>query len=197
MSLTATQKAKVKELEAISELARVDFWNVEKSTSTNEAKNSNLYLAKDRLVRCYVVSAYVYIDELLCELIVQNFFDPNKTSIELWKTKPFKPFNYHVIESLALMRKLALVKEFKPIPKRIGRTVDLLNMIRNAVTHSFFPMNNRDIKNAMRVTYKGKDIYTVEGLRVLQEDVNEAAACLRGLAKRNPRRRLASRGQRS
>ena len=174
MALTPRQKAKVKELEEISKIAGVDFWNVEHSHDDNDAKNVILDLAKDRLIRADVVYSYVLIDELLSDLIARHFFGPGKTLFQLWKTERFKNFNYHVLEGMSLLRKLALVKECNRIPKPIDETITLTNVIRNAVAHSFFPMNKREFKRTSKVTYKGKDIYTLEGLRLFNDEANGA-----------------------
>jgi len=182
MPLTPRQRAKSKELEEISKLVCVDFWNVENSQDGNDIKNIVLDIAKDRLIRSDVVYSYVLIDELLCELICRYFFDPKKTSIQLWKRPQFKMFNYHVLEGMSLLRKLALVKEYSQIPKSIEEIITITNMIRNAVAHSFFPMNKRAFKRTGKVTYKGKDIFTLEGLKIFNDDVNKAVGCLSNLA---------------
>src|SRR2546422_5874251 len=111
MKLTSAQKAKIKTLEQISAIVGVDFWNVEKSDESNDLRNFRLDFAINRLIRSGILSDYVLMDELLCELICRYFFDPTKISIQLWKTAKFKTFNYHVLEELSLMRKLSLVKE--------------------------------------------------------------------------------------
>lgn len=182
MALTPKQKAKVRELEEISKLACVDFWNVQHSNDDNDVKHIVLDLAKDKLVRCDIVHSYVLIDELLCEMICKIFFDPNKTSMQLWKRPQFKMFNYPVLEGMFLMRKLALVKECNQIPKPVEEIIALTNMIRNALAHSFFPMNKRDFRKTGKVTYKGKDIFTLEGLKIFNADIEKAVGCLSNLA---------------
>lgn len=80
------------------------------------------------------------------------------------------------------MRKMALVKEYQKIPKPVQEIITLTNIIRNAVAHSFFPMNKRDFKKTGKVTYKGKDIFTLEGLKLFEDDSNKAVGCLADLA---------------
>jgi hypothetical protein len=46
-ALTPRQKAKVRELEEISKLTNVDFWNVENLYDDNDVRNIVLDLAKD------------------------------------------------------------------------------------------------------------------------------------------------------
>ena len=69
---------------------------------------------------------------------------------------------------------MSLVKEITHIPKKIEETIRLTNMLRNAVAHSFFPMNKRDFKRTKKVTYKGKDVFTIDGLKTFNEDTREA-----------------------
>jgi hypothetical protein len=182
VALTSSQQAKVNELQEISKLVSVDFWNVENSKDDDDQKEVLLELARDRLIRSDIVYSYVLIDESLCELIVRYFFDPTKSSIELWETPQFKMFNYHVLEGMPLLRKLALVKECNDIPKPLEEIIALTNTVRNAVAHSFFPMNKRDFRKTGKVTYKGKDIFTVEGLKRFGDDVDKAVRYLAYLA---------------
>jgi hypothetical protein len=184
--LTARQRAKVKELEEISKIACIDFWNIENANDDNDVINIILDLARDRIIRADVVFSYVLIDELLNDLIVGYFFDPKKSSFQLWKTQKFAHFNYHILEGLSLLRKLALVKEVQKIPKPIDQIITATNVVRNAVAHSFFPMNKREFRHTQKCTYKGKDIFTLDGLKVFDSDVNRAVGFLSHLAHGTP-----------
>jgi len=181
MPLTKAQKKKVEAIKQITKLGGVDFWNIENEPD-NDVRNVLLDICKDRLVRVAIVSHYVLFDELLSDIICQHFFDPSKSSFELWKTKRFRNFNYYVLEELSLLRKLSLVKEIRTIPKSIEETLRLTNLLRNAVAHSFFPMNKRDFKRTKKVSYKGKDVFTVEGMTILDTDTDKAVAHLADLA---------------
>jgi hypothetical protein len=182
MPLTRRQKSKVKELEEISKIAHVDFWNVKDSSDDDDVKDIVLDLAKNRLIRADIIFSYVLTDQLLSELIARHFFDPQKTVRELWETPKFKHFSYHVLEGMSLLRKLALVKEFWQIPKPIEDIITRMNVIRNAIAHVFFPMDKKDFIKIGTVTYKGKDIFTLEGLKVFDDDTNKAVGCLADLA---------------
>ena len=141
-----------------------------------------LDLAKDRTIRADVVFSYVLIHELLSNLICQHFFGTNTTLGRSWrrewKKARFQNFNYHVLEGMSLLRKLALVKEFLTVPKDIEDILSRTNIIRNALAHSFFPMNKRDFRKSGIATYKGKDIFSIEGLRVFDADANKAIGFL-------------------
>lgn len=45
--------------------------------------------------------------------------------------------------------------------------INRLNTLRNAIAHAFFPENLRSSKP----TWKGKDIFSIEGLRQFSEDI--------------------------
>jgi hypothetical protein len=66
----------------------------------------------------------------------------------------------------------------------------LTNTLRNAIAHSFFPQNKRDFKRTGTVTYKGKDVFSLEGLRLFDEDTNEAISHLADRAFGKNRKRV-------
>ncbi|MFI5153957.1 MAG: hypothetical protein ACHQET_11525, partial [Chitinophagales bacterium] len=93
-------------------------------------------------------------------------FGKKKSYIKLWKTKRFKNFNYYILERIYLLNKLDLVKEIVKVPRNIENSIRAINDLRNGLAHSFFPENLRRNKPL----YKGKSIYTTEGIQKLQED---------------------------
>ena len=132
MPLSRSQKAKMRELEQIAALVHLDIANIREEPDS-DVRNVLLGLAKDRLVRSGILSAYLLIDELLTGIMCQRFFDPKKTSFELWRTKRFREFNYYIVEEMPLFRKLAIVMAIKPLPKQIAETIRLTNTLRNAI----------------------------------------------------------------
>jgi hypothetical protein len=106
-----------------------------------------------------------YLNVQLCH----NFFGRNKSFIKLWKTKKFQDFNYHVLEGLFLLEKLRYVKSFKKIPKKIAKNIDQINVLRNGLAHAFFPEN---LKRSKPI-YKGKSIFTFEGIQQFVDDMSE------------------------
>lgn len=188
--MTKRQKHKIDDIKGIARLGMVAFWDFE-NIPDHKSRNTAIEICRDRLVRMMIVSDYVMIDELLSEIMCRHFFDSDKSSIELWKTRRFKTFNYYVLEEMPLMRKLALAKFIRRIPPKIEETIRLTNQLRNAVAHSFFPMNKRDFKRTKRVTYKGRDVFTLAGATELHRDVTRATAFLWPLAYklRSPRNR--------
>jgi hypothetical protein len=96
--------------------------------------------------------------------------------VKLWKTKRFKVFNYHVLETLSLNQKLGFFNAIWPVPKAIARDVRELNALRNGLAHSFFPENRRTSKPV----YKGKSIFSLEGMKTFNEDRHRATEWLTG-----------------
>src|SRR2546422_10988209 len=86
-----------------------------------------LRLAKDQLVRSQVVVWYALVDEFLNSRIAHYFFSRRRSFPELWRTKRFKLFNYHVLEELSLLQKLRFVKAIEQVPKPIVAYIGLLN----------------------------------------------------------------------
>jgi len=161
--LTAKQRHLVRELDEICSEFGLDFYDIKQYEP--EARTPLLELAKNHLVRGEVVMSYTLIDEFLSAGLCHYFF--GKTPFQtLWKTKRFKVFNYHVLETLTLLEKLSFVGAVWPVPKAIARNVREINALRNGLAHSFFPQNRRTAKPV----YKGKDIFTLDGLRTFKQD---------------------------
>jgi hypothetical protein len=73
-----------------------------------------------------------------------------RSFLKLWKTKRFKVFNYHVLETLTLNEKLAFFGAIWPVPKAIAHDIRELNALRNGLAHSFFPENRRTSKPVLQ-----------------------------------------------
>ena len=163
--LTPKQRRLIKELDDIYSLLVMDYWNIEKYSK--EDRTALLELQKSKAIRGAVVMQYTFIDDMLnCE-ICKYFFGSNKSPIQLWKTKKFQNFNHYILENLYLLQKLELVKAFARVPKSIVADIEKLNALRNAIAHAFFPENLRRYKPV----YKGKDIFTLEGIELYTEDM--------------------------
>jgi hypothetical protein len=66
------------------------------------------------------------------------------------------------------MQKLRFVKAIKHIPKAIVSDIERLNALRNGLAHALFPENLKKSKPV----YKGKNIFSLEGIKQLQEDMD-------------------------
>lgn len=165
--LTPAQKKLTAELDAIYTLLAMDYWNIEEY-EPREDRTTVLKLQKEATIRGYIIMQYTFIDEMLSCEICKYFFGSSKSSTQLWKTKKFQNFNYHILEKLYLLEKLTFVQAFSKIPKNIATDIQELNDVRNAIAHAFFPENLRRYKT--KPVYKGKDIFTLEGIELFAED---------------------------
>ena len=93
MAFTPSQKKKVEEIKAIATLVGVDFWNMENERD-NDVRRALLELCQDRLVRTGIVLAYVFIDELLSDIMCQRFFDPKRQNFVILITTSLKSFRF-------------------------------------------------------------------------------------------------------
>lgn len=165
--LTRYQRALVRELEEIASLLKLDYQDIK--TYKRDARATLLELMKRKFVISEVVTRYTLVDEYLNGRICHYFFGRKRSFIRLWKTKRFKFFNYHVIEELSLMAKLRFVKSISKVPKAVAADIERVNALRNGLAHAFFPEN---LKKS-RPEWKGKNIFTVEGLRAFMDDMSK------------------------
>jgi hypothetical protein len=164
--LTHKQRAIVHELDAISSLLSLDYVNI--LDYQKDSRTAYLEVAKDKIIRGQIVIWYTIVDEYLNGELSDYFFGKNRNSIRLWTTKRFQNFNYYVLEELHLMQKLRFVKAIKHIPKAIVSDIERLNALRNGLAHALFPENLKKSKPV----YKGKNIFSLEGIKQLQEDMD-------------------------
>jgi hypothetical protein len=80
--LTKRQRELKKELEKISEIVRVDFWNIQ--NRENKARTPVLEVMKRELIRGEIVGQYTLIDDLLATEVCRYLLPGNQ--IKLWKT---------------------------------------------------------------------------------------------------------------
>jgi hypothetical protein len=165
--LTRKQKRLVEELDDICESLSLDYWKV--LEYEKEGRSAYLEAARNKIVRGQVIIWYTLIDEFLNMELCHYYFGRNRPFPKLWKTKRFQLFNHHVLEELHLMQKLRHVKSIKKIPKSILSAIERLNALRNGLAHAFFPENLRKSKPE----WKGKDIFSSEGMKALQEDFDD------------------------
>lgn len=164
--LTRRQRELVKELDELSSRLLLDYNNI----LDYEAASRTPYLEamRNKLIRGQVTVWYTLVDELLNMELCHYFFGKKRSFIYLWRTRKFQNFNYYVLEELHLMQKLRFVKAIRRIPKAILDTIERLNALRNGIAHALFPENLRKSKP----TYKGKNIFTLDGVNQLQEDMD-------------------------
>ena len=165
--LTKLQKRLLAEVTEIAELARIDYENI--LDYDEEERTARLRLMIKQIVRSQVIADYTFIDEMLGAAICHYFFGRKRGFIKLWKTKKFKNFNYYILEALSITEKLRLLKAIYKVPKSTAADIEAINALRNGLAHAFFPENLRSSKPV----YKGKDIFTREGMERFIEDMSK------------------------
>ena len=171
MALTKAQRRLSAEIAEILGMAGMDWRTVEDDYEP-AARLHQLLRIKQDFIRAKIISDYVFVDELLTVTIVSYFF-PTKQFPSRFRKKKFRTFMHFVMEELYLLRKLALVKEIRGFDPSMARVAASINVLRNAMAHSFDPAKKRDFREVGKVTYKGKDIYAVEGLRAYDADATK------------------------
>lgn len=157
----------VRELREMYDLLALDFYDI--NAYPPEQRTVRLELMRRSSARQAVVTTYTLIDEYLASELCVHFFGTEKRFPSLWRTRRFRLFNYHFLEELSLLPKLRYVRVLRDIPKSIVGEIERLNTLRNGVAHSFFPENLKRSSNL----WKGKNIFSLEGLRVFDADMRE------------------------
>ncbi len=168
--LTPRQHELATEIEEIASLLKLDFPDIK--SYERAARKPLLEMMRRKLIVGEVITRYTLVDEYLNMHLCYYFFGRKKSFIRLWKTKRFKFFNYHILEELSLLAKLRFVKSISKVPKGIAADIEKLNAMRNGLAHAFFPEN---LKRSKPV-WKGKNIFTIEGLRIFMIDMGKIGA---------------------
>lgn len=166
VKLAPKVQARLQEVRDVVALLNLDHEALSRSRRDPE---SQLIIAKHKLIRGQVVIWYTLIDEFLANRMCRYFFGTRRSFPQLWRTTKFRIFNHFIVEALTLLEKLRLAREIAPIPKGICQDIERLNALRNGMAHAFFPENLR----ALKPLWRGKDIFSLEGLRTLKEDMDE------------------------
>jgi len=166
--LTPKQKRLIKELDNISSLIGMDYWEIGKYSK--ESRTGILEFQKRQAITGQIIIQYTFINELVNWAVCIYFFRLGKRPIG-WKSEKLQKFNYYILESRSLLEKFKIVKSVYEIPKNIVRDVERLNALRNVVAHKSFPENSEDSRKEGKAVYKGKDIFTLEGIKMFREDM--------------------------
>jgi hypothetical protein len=175
--ITAKQRGLIKELDELYYYFHLDYADLVNELR-GKSLSARLEVTKDKVIRAQIIIWYTLVDEHLNIKLCRYFFGGKADSIRLWKTKKFRLFNYHILEELSLMKKLAFVRALVKMPRQIVSDIERLNALRNGIAHAFFPQNLR--RNAP--IYKGKDIFSIEGLRLLRDDSERVLKYLQKIA---------------
>jgi len=167
--LNAEEERAVEELDEIYHLLSMDYWKIEEWPERLRA--SALRLAKRRAVMGQIIVQYTMIDELLNREICRYFFGPDEGMLGTSGVEKHRNFSDYILERLYVLQKMAVVRSFCTVPKDIREKVNKLDALRNAVAHSLVPEVTRDYRKRWKLPYKGKDIFTVEGLKLFLKDM--------------------------
>ena len=187
MKLTKLQRQIIADYDALAAPSKI---NIELLPDDAEERTLHLRLAFHEWVRAQVIMKYTLIDEYLACIIANYYFGRPKESHygKLWKTKKFQRFNHHILDEMYLPKKRDLVDSIKPLPSAIKSKVMMINDVRNALAHSFFPQNRRRYRKPGRkvayggVSYDGVDIFTRPGYEKFYRDACDVLELLHSRA---------------
>jgi hypothetical protein len=138
---------------------------------------------KENLIRSCVVQAYVLVDETL-GYVIENYFlsAPKKGMPQEAKDKSLL-FHHFLTQDVFYTKKLDIVGELYDVPDKGLSSLRALNNIRNAMAHSYSPKERREYKKDNKmIKYKNKDIYTMDGFKLLNQDIDLSLDLLGPLA---------------
>jgi hypothetical protein len=174
-TLTAHQLRVFREVEEIASMMKLDYPYI--LAYERDARTPIIEHMRRKMILSEVITRYTLLDEHLNLTLCYYFFGRKKSTIQLWKTKKFQLFNHHVIEELSLMAKFRFAKSIARMPKGVAGDIDRLNALRNGLAHAFFPENLKRSKPE----WKGKNIFSKEGLRAFLEDMDKMASYFWGV----------------
>lgn len=162
--LTTKQRTLLNEIDQIYSLLEMDYFGI--LAYPAESRTVRLELARRHAIRGEVITQHTLIDERLSSVLCDYFFGRQRSHIKLWKTKKFRHFNYHVLQELSLLKKLAFVREVINVPSPIANDIERINGVRNALAHAFFPENLKK----PRLEYKTKPVFSYDGIKLVLDD---------------------------
>ena len=164
-NLTKAQARLVREIGEIENELRLDRRALAERQAPDDDLTTLLVLLRKRLVSAEIVHEYTFLDELLA-MIAADYFFRTPGGKNVWRTKRFRRFDYFILERLSVLEKMALVNDIRALPRGVRAYVGAVNDLRNAVAHAFFPESLK----GDRTSYKGRDIFTLDGFRALRAD---------------------------
>jgi hypothetical protein len=171
--LTRGQKKLLADLRHIASMFYFDYEEIAELPDSDE-RTARLQNALDKLIRSQILAWYVVTDEFL-NLGLKNRFFGKKPLLKLRRSRRYREFQREVLESLHLRQKLWLVRaDWKRMPKSVFQTLDKLNTVRNSIAHSLLP----ESRQGSKPKYKGRSIFTLDGLLEFGKDVDRAIDAL-------------------
>ncbi len=166
--LTPKQKRLMKELDSIYSLIGMDYWEIGKHPK--ESRTGMLEFQRRQAITGQIIGHYTLVSELVDAAVCIYFFRLGKRRVP-WGSEKLQKFNEYILEGRSMIQKFKIVKSVYEIPKNIVRDVERLNAIRNVVAHKCFSGGPGDWRGEVEAMYKGKDIFTLEGIKMFREDM--------------------------
>lgn len=165
MALSRQNKDLVKEIEEIRRVTLTNYDNIHEYSQ----KTVRLKAIKEQLIRGRVIMWHSWVDESMDHAISNYFFYNHKRGGRGrigWNSNKYSRFKYYLLERVAFRRKMELVLIIKPFWRKYKNIVEKLDSLRNILAHSFFPEDR-----PKKPLYKNKDIFTLEGVTLLETDM--------------------------
>jgi len=167
--LTPKQKRLMKELDSIYSLIGMDYWEIGKYSK--ESRTGHLEFQRRQVITGQIISFYTLVSEMVDAIVCIYFFRLGKSRVP-WGSEKLQKFNEHILEGRSLLQKFKIVKSVYEIPKNIEKDVDRLNALRNVVAHKWFSGVPGDWRGEVEAMYKGKEIFTLERIKMFREDMS-------------------------
>jgi len=176
--LTPKQKRLMEELDSIYSLIGLDYWAIGKHL--REDRTGVLEYQRRQVITGEIIFEYTFVSELVDAAVCIYFFKLGKGRVP-WGSEKLQRFNDYILEGRSLIQKFKIVKSVYEIPKSIGRDVERLNALRNVVAHKCFSGGPGDWSGEVKAVYKGRDIFTLEGIKMFREDMMRVVDFLVGM----------------
>lgn len=158
-------ESRIKELNNIFSLLNLDYQNF------NKNNRFSFLFAKEQIIRGKVMVEYTEINTFL-DMCLYFYFFPKKTKISnkehyerIKRSKRVNNFDNYLLRELKLIRKIELLSKIIKIPKSIAEDIKKINKLRNILAHA-----PRVVFDTKKPIYKGKNIFTLEGLKLFLND---------------------------
>ncbi len=122
----------------------------------------------DQVVRSEVIFEYTMIDMELDLIFFRHFFGRARKLAAARRTPRYRTLR-SLLQNLYILQKLAIVRNFRGVPRGIASKIAAINELRNGLAHSFFL---KDLSPSKR-TYKGLNVFTREGFQAFRKDAWE------------------------
>lgn len=167
--LTPKQKKLMKELDSIYSVIGMDYWEIGKHPE--EDWTGMLEFQKRRVITGDIIGRYTLVSELVDALICIYFFRLGECQVQ-WGSEKLEKFNEYILEGRSLLQKFRIINGVYDIPANIKRDVERLNKVRNVVAHKCLSGVPGDWSGELKATYRGKDIFNLEAIKMLKEDTD-------------------------